>query len=154
MKLEDLSSFICFFFLILENYMCYNERGQFLFFKDIQLFCFIILFLFSVNFVLSYRLWNILWMKSIIFHIFLQILNHLIWRHGGDSVLYKVLLLLEMQIPSARPNMLTIIGHFQTDIRNKKDKLQFYQIQFLFLLRFVLYFWQWYFKTGIQAQRL
>ncbi|KYN09567.1 hypothetical protein ALC57_18317, partial [Trachymyrmex cornetzi] len=78
--------------------------------------------------------------KCIVFYIFLQISNHLIWRHGGDSVLCKVLLLLEMQIPSARPNMLTIIGHFQTDIRNKKDKLRFYQIQFLFLLRFILYF--------------
>lgn len=31
--------------------------------------------------------------------------------------------LLGMQIPSARPNILTIIGHFQTDTRNKKDKL-------------------------------
>ncbi|TGZ52581.1 Uncharacterized protein DBV15_10506, partial [Temnothorax longispinosus] len=50
------------------------------------------------------------------------ILSHLTWRHGGDSVLCKVLL--GMQIPSARPNMLTIIGHFQTDTRNKKDKLQ------------------------------
>lgn len=71
----------------------------------------------------------------IIFHIFLQILNHLIWRHGGDSVLCKVLL--GMQIPSARPNMLTIIGHFQTDIRNKRDKLRVNKFIFCFYLKFV-----------------
>lgn len=73
----------------------------------------------------------------IAFHIFLQILSHLIWRHGGDSVLCKVLL--GMQIPSARPNMLTIIGPFQTNTRNKKDKLQVNKFTFCFYLNFVVY---------------
>jgi len=73
----------------------------------------------------------------IAFHIFLQILNHLIWRHGGDSVLCKVSL--GMQIPSARPNMLTIIEHFQTDTRNKRDKLRVNKFNLCFLSRFVVH---------------
>lgn len=71
---------------------------------------------------------------------FLQILSRLIWRHGGDSVLCKVLL--GMQIPSARPNMLTIIGHFQTDTRNKKDKSRVNKLHLcfcFFFLRFIVF---------------
>ncbi|XP_025163094.1 uncharacterized protein LOC105185570 isoform X2 [Harpegnathos saltator] len=49
------------------------------------------------------------------------ILSRSIWRRGGDSVLFKVSL--GMRVPSARPNMSTIIGHFQIDTRNRRDKL-------------------------------
>lgn len=49
-------------------------------------------------------------------------LNRLILKLGGANVLSRVLL--GMQIPSARPNTLIITEHFQTDIRNRKDKFR------------------------------
>ncbi|XP_076764063.1 uncharacterized protein LOC143431316 isoform X2 [Xylocopa sonorina] len=67
----------------------------------------------------------------------LKTLNHLTLKHGGGNVLFKVLL--GMQIPSARLDILTIIEHSQIDIRNRKVKFRAAGEKFFPILETIYY---------------